>query len=108
MPRRDQRVLLALVAFALLLAALHTLTGFSAGFLLAVPAVVVLLPLLAGRYVGEDTLARLAARFRPRRHRAVTAGPRPLSPRRLIARGARLIAASLAERGPPALRLPAS
>jgi hypothetical protein len=104
MPRRDQRLLLALVAFALLLALAQTLTGFSADFLLALPALVLLLPLLAGRYVGEETLARLAVRFRCRRRPVVTAAPSPLSPPRVIARGSRLIAVSLAERGPPALR----
>ena len=104
MPRRDQRLLLALVALALALALAQTLTGFSADFLLGVPALVLLLPLLAGRYVGEEALARLAVRFGSRRRRAPAALAWPLSSPRVIARGSRLIAVSLAERGPPALR----
>lgn len=104
MPRRDQRLLLGLAALALLLALAQTLIGFSACFLLAVPAVVVFLPLLAGRYVGEDGLARLAARFAPRRPSPLAMRPRLMRPRRMMAAGSLLIAASLAERGPPAAR----
>ena len=104
MPRRDQRLLLALAALALALALAQTLTGLSSDVLLAVPALVLLLPLLAGRYVGEETLARLAVRFGARRRRAPTALASAISPPRVIARGSRLMAVSLAERGPPALR----
>ena len=67
------------------------------------------LPLLAGRYVGEEHLARLAAAFvaaaPPSRGVAADAARRsPLA----VPRGGRLIAASLAVRPPPAaLRLTA-
>jgi hypothetical protein len=100
--RRDQRFLLCLAALALLLALLQTLTGFATDFLLAVPALVVLLPLLAGRYLGEEGLARLAARFAPRRQSPRTAHASMPRPRPTIAAGSRLLASSLAGRAPPA------
>ena len=79
-------------------------TGLSPDVLLAVPAaLLLLLPLLAGRYVGEDGLARLA-RSRtapPPRRSPARIGARRRAPR-VLPRGGRLIAAALAERGPPA------
>ena len=71
MPRRDQHVLLGLTALSVLLAVLVSVAGIHADVLLATPALVLLLPLLAGRYVGEDGIARLGARrVAPRRRRA--------------------------------------
>ncbi|MGZ4270790.1 MAG: hypothetical protein ACXVFN_16450 [Solirubrobacteraceae bacterium] len=68
------------------------------------PLALLLITLLLGRYVGEERIARLAARFRPPRRRP--SAP-PLSSSRATAcalpRGGRLIAASLAQRGPPAV-----
>ena len=67
------------------------------------PLLLIGLPLLSGRYLGEDTLERL--------RRAPATGPRRRPPapvtgvRRaavLLPRGGRLIANALAERGPPA------
>jgi hypothetical protein len=71
--------------------------------LLGCPALALLLPLLGGRYVGEARLARLARRLAPRRPKR-PARPGTSLPRapRLLPRGGRLIAARLAERGPPA------
>ena len=68
------------------------------------PLLLLLASLLAGRYVGEERIARLAARLRPSARRARVArlgrGQRaPVVP----ARGGRLIAVSLAQRGPPAV-----
>jgi hypothetical protein len=104
MPRRDRYVLLALATLSLLLAVLQSATGLSPDVLLAVPALLLLLPLLAGRYVGEDGLARLAGRrHAPRRRSPVSIGSRRRAPR-VLPRGGRLIAAALAERGPPAVR----
>ena len=102
MARRDLRLLLGLTGLTVALVAVQWLTG--ADVLLASPALVLLLPLMAGRYVGEERLARLAARFVERVRRAV---PRliarlPRAPRALVPRGGRLLACSLAERGPPA------
>jgi hypothetical protein len=102
MPRRDRHILLALTLLSVALAVAQSLTGLSADVLLAVPALLVVLPLLAGRYLGEDGLARLAGRaLAPRRRSPGTLGGRRRAPR-VLPRGGRLIAAALAERGPPA------
>jgi hypothetical protein len=71
MPRRDQRLLLGLAALTLVFALVQSATGISGDVLLAAPALVILLPLLAGRYVGEDGLARLTAAMAPLRRRPV-------------------------------------
>ena len=104
MPRRDRLVLLGLTLLSVALATLQSVTGLSPDILLAVPALMLVLPLLAGRYVGEDGLARLAARARacaPRRRSPSRLGARRRAPR-VLPRGGRLIAAALAERAPPA------
>jgi hypothetical protein len=104
MPRRDRHILLGLTLLSVALAVLQSVTGLSPDVLLAVPAALLLLPLLAGRYVGEDGLARLA-RSRtalPPRRSPARIGARRRAPR-VLPRGGRLIAAALAERGPPAL-----
>ena len=108
MTSRDRHLLLGLAALSLALAAL-TLVGVDADVLLAAPVLLFALPLLAGRYVGEEQLARLAAAFVAVGRRAARslAGRARRSPRALP-RGGRLIAASLAVRPPPAaLRLTA-
>jgi hypothetical protein len=106
MPRRDQRILLSLAALSLALAVVQAIVGFDGDLLLAVPALLLFLPLLGGRYVGEEGIARLAdhlatARVRPS---AAHAGRVRRAPR-VLPRGGRLIAAALAQRGPPALLL---
>jgi hypothetical protein len=101
MPRRDRYVLLGLTLLSVALAAAQSLAAVSPDLLLAVPAVLLVLPLLAGRYVGEDGLVRLAVRgLPPRRRSPATLGARRRGPR-LRPRGGRLIASALAERGPP-------
>jgi hypothetical protein len=109
MTRRDRLLLLGLTALTLALAAL-TLVGVESDVLLALPVLLFALPLLTGRYVGEQRLARLAAAFVPTRRRAAGSLPTTAcrSPRALP-RGGHLIAASLAVRPPPrvALRLTA-
>jgi hypothetical protein len=94
---------LALLSGAWLAA--HAVGGLDVGLLHLLPAIAILLPLLAGRYLGADALVAIARRRhgRPRPRRIAARLPRP---RRAVPRGGRLIAASLAERGPPAL-LPA-
>lgn len=92
----------ALVACAETLAPLH---GAGTGLLFLAPALILALPLLAGRYVGEDAVVALVAGVRLRRRRRATAGLAARlqrAPRVLAVRGARLLAAALAERGPPA------
>jgi hypothetical protein len=103
MPAREQRLLLlaaVCTAAALLLAAFagHAeLIGYAA------PLFVVAVPLLAGRYVGEDTLERLRERAEPERRRDATPSlPGVRRSRNAFPRGGRLIAQALAERAPPA------
>lgn len=81
---------------------LQSLTGLNPDVLLAAPALLLFLPLLAGRYVGEEGLLRVVGRWRAPRARPVSS-VRPLrrGPR-VLARGGRLIAVALAERAPPA------
>jgi hypothetical protein len=101
--RRDLRPLLAVAVLGVAVALAESVTGLDTGLLLLSPALVLLLPLLAGRYLGADTLERLAARRSPpsrRAHPASAPLPRP-RPRATLLRGGRLIAAALAERGPP-------
>jgi hypothetical protein len=74
--------------------------GLDTGLLFLGPAFILLLPLLAGRYVGERRLTALHSRVR----RAVVAAihlPRPRV--RLVPRGGLLVGCSLAGRAPPAL-----
>ena len=83
-------------------------TGATGALLFLAPALLIVIPLLGGRYVGEELIVRLAAkRTRRRRHSAVFA---PLRRSPSLAtwrpRGTRLIAFSLAERPPPAPLLP--
>lgn len=105
MTRRDRTLLLGLAALTLALLAL-TRAGVSQDVLLVAPALVLALPLLAGRYVGEERLARLAAGHgtdRRRRRRPVTSlAPRAQHAPRVLPRGGLLIAAALAVRPPPA------
>lgn len=75
------------------------LGGLDTGLLFLAPAFLLLLPLLAGRYLGAE---RLAPRRAPVR-RAVTAAFRlPRPPLRLVPRGGLLVGCSLAGRAPPA------
>jgi hypothetical protein len=107
MPRRDLRLLLVLAAVALLWAATQSAIGYEGGWTFLAPAMLVALPLLAGRYLGEERIVRMASQFAARR---LVRGPRVQGRRRaresLFCRGGALIARSLAERPPP-LRLSA-
>jgi hypothetical protein len=105
MPRRDQRILFALAVLSMAIVVVHSMLGLHPDLLLAVPALVLFLPLACGRYVGEDGIARLVAIRRTPIVRAIARHTRALRAPRILPRGGRLIAASLAERGPPALLL---
>ena len=102
MRRRDRHLLFGLAALTLAVAGL-TLVGVHTDVLLALPALLFALPLLAGRYVGEQRLALLAAAYVARRRRPV--GSLRTTARRCtlaVPRGGRLLASSLAVRPPPA------
>ena len=75
--RRELRPLLAVAVLGVAVALAETVTGLDTGLLLLSPALVLALPLLAGRYLGEETLVRLVARRAPSGRRA-----RPASRRR--------------------------
>lgn len=102
---RDRRVLAGLALAAMLvLALLVRHAGTEA--LLAAPLLTLLAPLLAGRYVGEEQIGRLAAARTSAGH-TVARARRTSAPLRapglLVPRGGRLLATSLAVRPPPAL-----
>jgi uncharacterized membrane protein len=87
------------VLAALWLIGLHV-GGLDTGLLFLAPAFVLLLPLLAGRYVGERRFAPLLTGVR----RAVAAAVHLPRPRvRLVPRGGLLVGCSLAGRAPPAM-----
>ncbi|QEC49534.1 hypothetical protein FSW04_19470 [Baekduia soli] len=109
--RRHRR--LAALTFAVLVAVgllLQALGAGETGLLYLAPALLMAVPLLLGRYVGERHIAALAGRPRPRARRRRAAAPlTPRGPRRAMLRGGRLVGSSLAKRPPPAaaLSLPA-
>ena len=97
-PHHAARVTAGVVVLAALwLLGLHA-GGVDTGLLFLAPAFVLLLPLLAGRYVGERALAPL----HPPVRRAVVAAIRlSRPPARLVPRGGLLVGCSLAGRAPP-------
>jgi hypothetical protein len=103
MPERDQRLLLSAAFATSVLLLVATLAGHAELLPYAAPLFLLALPLIAGRYVGEEQLERMRCGLhgarRPRRVAAIPATGRrfPAS----VPRGGRLIAQSLAERGPP-------
>jgi hypothetical protein len=82
---------------ALWLLGLHV-GGLDTGLLFLAPAFVLLLPLLAGRYVGEGALAPFVE---PVRRAAAAALHRPRPRARRVPRGGLLVGCSLAGRAPP-------
>lgn len=81
-------------------------SGSSDVLLFLAPALLIAVPLLAGRYVGEGLIAKLAA-VRARRPRPLPSiAPRPCKPAIRLPRGTALLAFSLAERPPPLRPLP--
>jgi hypothetical protein len=111
-PRRDRdaakrgdRWGLAFAALTVVWLLALELLGVEAGLAYLAPALLILLPLLGGRYPGEEALARVAGR-RPRPARRPPAAAVPSRRRRagaLLPRGGTLVAASLAGRAPPGL-----
>lgn len=103
MPVRHQRLLLAAAIGMCALLALGALTGHADLLAYAGPVCLLALPLLAGRYVGEEALGRLR-RHPPARRRRLTSHGLPNGAQRvavLLPRGGRLIAEALAVRPPP-------
>jgi hypothetical protein len=108
--RSDRRIMLGIGLLAVVVALTQTLAplgGLETGLLYLAPALILALPLLAGRYVAEERVAKLAAgvmwlRRRRAANRLIARLPR--ASRVLVVRGGRLLASALAERGPPAHR----
>jgi hypothetical protein len=107
MPARDQRLLLGAALFTSALLVLATLAGHADLLPYAAPLFLVAVPLLAGRYVGEERLERMRSGLRRERLLPPRSVAAPAARRAVAAfpRGGRLIAQSLAERPPPALAL---
>lgn len=102
MTSRDRLALVCAAAMASLLVLVAGVAGHEGLVAYAAPVLVVVLPLLAGRYLGEEQLVRAVVRARRERRRPVVVAPisaRPVSA--LFPRGGRLIASSLAKRPPP-------
>jgi hypothetical protein len=95
--RRPTPRLLAIVVVAI---ALLAVSGIGAALFIA-PAILLVLPLLFGRYLGERTLHRLARRHSDPARGALRRTHLPRAPRLLGARVAAL-AAPGAGRAPPA------
>lgn len=105
MTTRDQRLLVALAGVAGLWLIVAAALGASSSAFYFAPFAFLLVPLLMGRYLGEEPLARLRERVRgpvrrPRRNAARPACTR--APRNVFPRGGRLLASHLAVRPPPA------
>lgn len=96
----------AKLALAITLAwvAVLAVTGATEVLLFLAPALLIAIPLVGGRYVGEQLVEKLAERHRHRAPRSTAPSSRPLpaGPSLWRIRGTRLIAFSLAERPPPA------
>ena len=104
MPARQQRLLTASAAITSALLLLGAFAGHVELLAYAAPVLVLLLPLLSGRFVGEERIARAAAGRRDRPALRLRRAPAPAtwSERVLsVPRGGRLIAESLAVRPPP-------
>lgn len=82
------------------------ITGSTDVLLFLAPALLIAVPLLCGRYLGEELIAKLVARRteKPRHPRLLR--PAPSAPIVWRPRGTRLIAFSLAKRPPPARLAP--
>lgn len=106
-PRHDRLVMAAIGLLVVAVACAQSVTGLDTGLLYLAPALILALPLLAGRYVGEEPLAALAGRAAPRVDRVDVIDAPRRAPRVLIARGGGLLAVSLAQRGPPPAPAPA-
>lgn len=78
-------------------------TGSTDALLFLAPALLIVIPLFGGRYLGEELIAKLVARrTRPRTRSAALAPSAPAAPATWLPRGTRLIAFGLAKRPPPA------
>jgi hypothetical protein len=104
-PARDRRILIAAAVATSALLLLAAVAGHADVLAYAAPLFLVAVPLLAGRYVGEERLEALRHHVARRPRRPVAERPRAQRPVVLLPRGGRLIAEALAVRPPPGLAL---
>jgi hypothetical protein len=98
----ERRALLLTIGWVAVLAA----SGSTDALLFLAPALLIAIPILCGRYFGEELIAKLVAPpTRARPARAFVEPPPPRTPRTWLPRGAHLLAFSLAKRPPPAAAL---
>ena len=91
------------LALTLCWVALLAATGSTDALLFLAPALLIVIPLLGGHYVGEELIAKFVARrARPRARAAARSRVAPRVPTTWLPRGTRLIAFGLAKRPPPA------
>jgi hypothetical protein len=93
--------MLAIAMLVALFPLLHEVVGLSAGFMFMAPALTLVFPLLAGRYVGEERLLSFARAVPPPRRQPMHTVSVRRASEPLLARGGRLIGAALAVRPPP-------
>jgi hypothetical protein len=87
--------------------AVLAITGSTDALLFMAPALLIVIPLLGGRYLGAELIVKFASRRPRRRGRAAPpATSQPEAPATWRPRGTRLIASGLAKRPPPAGLLP--
>jgi hypothetical protein len=103
MNARDRRLLFALAFAALAFMFAQEAIGFVHSASFVAPVLLVAVPLLAGRFIGEETIHRVAGyeRRSAARGRPPVQFRRPRPIFRVLARGGRLIADALAVRPPP-------
>jgi hypothetical protein len=92
------------LAITLCWVAVLGITGSTEALLFLAPALLIVIPLLGGRYVGEELIAKFVARrARARTRSAPSVRSAPPAPALWLPRGTRLIAFGLAKRPPPSL-----
>jgi hypothetical protein len=104
-PARDRRILVAAAVATSALLLVAAIAGHAEVLAYAAPLFLLAVPLLAGRYVGEERLERLRGPVARRWRRAAPVRSRAPRPVALLPRGGRLIAEKLAVRPPPGLAL---
>lgn len=92
------------LAITLSWVAVLAITGATEVLLFLAPALLIAIPLIGGRYIGEELIVKLAERRGGKPRRSATLSPQPCfaGARTWRPRGNRLIAFSLAKRPPPA------
>ena len=102
---RDLKIMLVLGVLFMALGVAVEIGGAHPDLLLISPLLCLAVPLLAGAYVGEERIARLAARVAARRaprRRAPASSPQPRRAPALVVHGGRILGTARAVRPPPA------